>query len=156
MKTTINVILAFAGSGKTTLASQMVDSGKVVVDLDPAPYSKEESFPYNYLEALKVRLTANPEAIVLMSTHEDVVTILRQHSIPHLYVYPDCSWEEWSPRFERRKDTPSWIAMMESRWPTFKESFKKTPNDRTTIKLALGKDEYLNLGILQRVPMVTW
>lgn len=151
----IQVILAFAGSGKSTLAQQL--SGKrLVVDLDSGKYSKEEDFPYNYLAKLKSIIEHSPNAIVLMSTHRDVVKMLRDRSIPHLYVYPECEWEVWSKRYTDRNDPPSFINMMESRWAEFQKDFETTPNDSTTIKIGLKGNEYLHVGMLDVQPIATW
>lgn len=151
----IQVILAFAGSGKSTLAHQL-HGKRTVIDLDSGKYSKEEDFPYNYLAKLKSIIEQNQDAVVLMSTHKDVVKMLRDRSIPHLYVYPECDWETWSVRYTDRNDPPSFINMMESRWKEFQKDFEMTPNDSTTIKIGLKGNEYLHAGMLDMQTIQTW
>lgn len=153
----INVVLAFAGSGKTTFANQMKEHlDKRVIDLDSGKYSKEENFPDNYIEVLLRILKEEPESIVLMSTHQEVIAKLRLMGVKHILAYPVCSWEEWKVRYESRQDPISWITMMESRWSGFLEDFKNTPNDGLTVKVPLGKDQYLYQGIENHKQLLQW
>lgn len=153
----IQVILAFAGSGKTTFAKQMQDQlDKRVIDLDSGKYSKEENFPDNYIEVLLRILKEEPTSIVLMSTHQEVIARLRLMGIKHILAYPTCEWEEWKGRYESRHDPASWIAMMGTRWAGFITDFKNTPNDGLTIKIPLGKDQYLYQGIENNNHILQW
>lgn len=114
------------------------------MDLDSSAYSRDPSFPQNYLAA--IRNCANERSIVLISTHDAVATRLKEEGYYVALVYPEGSAEnkqEWLRRLEQRecggRESPLY-KLVDAKWELWDKHLKECPVSK---KVALSQTDYL-------------
>jgi len=151
------IIAAFAGTGKTTLASLYPQK---VVDFICMPYKyyldKNEvddeackansdyvlhnDWPYNYVQAIKQNL--DNDKILLIPPDIYVLLLLRGEGLPYTICYPEKEAKEiYRNRFIARGNTEEFIDIFIGGWDKFIDSLE---NDRYGKHIILEADQYLS------------
>ncbi|QDJ97297.1 hypothetical protein D6_0137 [Aeromonas phage D6] len=140
---------AFPGTGKSTLCKTAEnhglirchvtkdETGSIIVDIpsvespdtsvylydsDSSNFPKD-GFPGNYIEHIKETLGRHKHVIMLLSSHEEVRSALRDNDLNYQLVYPGLDLkEEYLERYRERGSPEGFINLMESRWEEFVES----------------------------------
>lgn len=109
------IICGFPGIGKSTV----VKNDSTVIDLDSAAYSKVQTFPLNYLQAI-MQAEADGYEYILISTHESVRKMLQTVGMKYTNVYPEIDLgEEYIERYRERGSPESFIHFLEENWDDF-------------------------------------
>jgi hypothetical protein len=146
------IIAGGPGIGKSTFAEEF-DSKLSVKDIDPSPYREDPTWPENYI----ADIVANTENfdLLLISTHPDVVQILRERGFKVTVVCPDESLRvEYENRLIARAEK-----RIKERGDASEESLKKArekarwlsgmgirPNEENIKNFAGGKIIFLQAG----------
>lgn len=109
------IICGFPGIGKSTV----VQNDDTVLDLDSAPYSRIQTFPLNYLQAI-IEAEQNGYEYILISTHESVRKLLQTVGMKYTNVYPTVDLgEEYIQRYRERGSPEAFINFLEENWDDF-------------------------------------
>lgn len=113
-----NVILAFAGSGKTYIKEKYKCSNTLILDSDSSNFDKRY-FPRNYIENIKSNI--GKFDIILVSTHKDVRHEIFNSDIMDnavvSIVYPNINLKEmWIDRLVKRGNNDTFIKMISDNW----------------------------------------
>ena len=98
------VICGFAAIGKSTFKTSCERgyNGFPVVDLDSSLFPKRPTWPNDYLEAIKERLS--DRCILLISTHKTIYSQLLEEGVGLILVYPKRELRaEWLERIRTRE-----------------------------------------------------
>lgn len=109
------IICGFPGIGKSTV----VQNNSNVIDLDSAPYSRIQTFPLNYLQAI-LKAEEDGFEYILISTHTSVRNMLQNLGIKYTNVYPVVDLgEEYIERYRERGSPEGFINFLEENWDDF-------------------------------------
>lgn len=132
---TAQVVCAFPCTGKTEFSTKF----PAVLDLDSSLFDKE-GFPSNYIKAIKDNL--HSYAIILVSTHEEVIQGLDTEGIRPFLVLPKASLlVEYVGRMYMRGDSREFIDFIINNWYDFVCAVKHYDNVEEFY--TLGPNEYL-------------
>jgi hypothetical protein len=142
----MNTILvsAFPGTGKTYLTMHN-DTGLVISDSDSSRFPKD-NFPANYIEHIKKRI--GYVDVILVSSHKEVRDALVKEGLGFSLLYPTKdSKEEFLRRYAERKNTESFIELLNENWDLWLDELGKQEGC-TRVQLPAGlyvKDAVLAL-----------
>ncbi|WJZ23543.1 AAA family ATPase [Listeria phage LIS04] len=143
MKLKAKIIVGFPGVGKTHLANNCSDLK--ILDLDSSTYSKESSFPHNYI--LDIIKYSDSYDYILVSTHSAVRYELCSSRIPYILVYPKSDLlQEYLSRYKIRGSSLQFCKLVESNWMNFIEDLLE---DSSPYRVALDSGEYLDISRLE-------
>lgn len=109
------IICGFHGIGKSTA----VQNNDNVIDLDSSGYSKIQTFPLNYIQAI-VDADNDGYEYILISTHASVRNLLQTLGMKYINVYPEIDLgEEYIERYRERGFPESFINFLEEHWDDF-------------------------------------
>lgn len=109
------IICGFPGIGKSTV----VQNDSTVIDLDSAAYSRNQTFPLNYLQAI-IQAEKDGYEYILISTHESVRKMLQTVGMKYTNVYPTVDLgEEYIERYRERGSPEGFILYLEENWDDF-------------------------------------
>lgn len=136
-----NVILAFAGSGKTYIKEKYKCSNIKILDSDSSCFDKTY-FPQNYIENIKSNI--GKFDIILVSTHKDVRHEIFNSDIMDnavvSIVYPNINLKEmWIDRLVKRGNNDTFIKMISDNWNNW---INEIINENYFYKIEL--DEYFS------------
>ena len=120
------IISGFPGVGKTTFKNNHPEL--VVLDSDSSQYSKDESFPQNYIEHVKENI--GKADVILLSSHKVVRNALDKEGIKYTAVFPlrinegqeysrDYEYiakSEYIQRYRDRGNTEDFIKLIGDNW----------------------------------------
>jgi hypothetical protein len=139
---TTKVISGFPGVGKSVLS---LDPCYVTLDSDSSSFSwirpgeRNPDFPNNYMQHIKYNL--GKVDYILVSSHEDVRRMLREHNIEYTVVYPDVRLqEEYLKRYEGRGSDEGFISFIRLNWGQFIDDIEKETFPK---KVKLMKGQHL-------------
>jgi len=143
------IIAAYAGTGKTTLATMYPDK---VTDFVCMPYKyylaseidsseagkgnpdnvMREDWPYNYVEAIKTTLTESKT--LLIPSDSRVLAILRHEGIPYTLCYPRRDSKDfYRQRLINRGNTEDFLSIFIDGWEWFLNSLETVEADRRIV-----------------------
>lgn len=109
------IICGFPGIGKSTV----VQNNDKVIDLDSSGYSKIQTFPLNYIQAI-IDAENDGYEYILISTHASVRNLLQTLGMKYTNVYPEIDLgEEYIERYRERGSPESFIHFLEENWDDF-------------------------------------
>ena len=138
----INIITAYAGTGKTTLAAMYPET---VVDFVCMPFKyylepdvdinesckanpcnvMHDEWPLNYIEAIKTELC--DERILLIPSDLSVLSILRKKGISYTLCYPLREAKEtYRQRFINRGNSEVFLSIFIGKWDWFLSKLEQT------------------------------
>ncbi|KAI7773456.1 hypothetical protein LA080_010903 [Diaporthe eres] len=141
------VICGFAAIGKSTFKAACDEAydGDRVVDLDSSLFPKGPTWPQNYLDAIRERLSE--KCILMISTHKIVYSQLLEEGVDLILVYPKRELRaEWLERIQKREaDAGSGAAasicgVVNDRWDGWINEYGE---QRGCIKYEMSGGEYL-------------
>lgn len=96
-----------------------------VLDSDSSSYSKDESFPYNYLEHIKENI--GKADVILVSSHKVVRNVLNEAGIEYTAVFPleverddmYIAKAEYIKRYRDRGNTEDFIKLIGDNWSSW-------------------------------------
>lgn len=114
------IISGFPGTGKTMFKINHPELN--VLDSDSSSYSKDESFPYNYLEHIKENI--GKADVILVSSHKVVRDALNEAGIEYTAVFPleveredmYIAKAEYIKRYRDRGNTEDFIKLIGDNW----------------------------------------
>lgn len=119
------IISGFPGIGKSVLAKDeyaYIDNLVYkVYDSDSSHFSKEASFPINYMQHVQQILDKKDEySIILISTHEAIREELIHQGIHYWLVYPEIFEKEaFLQRYRDRGNDDKFIQLLEKNYETW-------------------------------------
>lgn len=141
------VICGFAAIGKSTFKSacEEVYDGVRVIDLDSSLFPKGPTWPDNYLEAIRERLSER--CILMISTHKAIYSQLLEEGVKLILVYPKRELRtEWLERIRRREayagtgQAESICRVVDDRWDQWIEEYGEM---RGCLQHQMSEGEYL-------------
>jgi hypothetical protein len=111
------IISAFPGTGKTHYYTRNKAHCK---DSDSSLFSKDPSFPQNYVENILSSIESRNIQYVLVSTHQIVRQALLDASIPFSIIYPSKFLKkDYLERYRSRGNDESFVKLLEANWETW-------------------------------------
>ncbi|KAG6362596.1 hypothetical protein INS49_007688 [Diaporthe citri] len=141
------VICGFAAIGKSTFkaACDKAYDGDRVIDLDSSLFPKGPTWPNNYLEAIRERLSE--KCILMISTHKDIYSRLLEEGVALILVYPKRELRaEWLERIRKREAdagsdaAASICGVVNDRWDGWVSEYGE---QRGCLKYEMSEGEYL-------------
>ena len=141
------VICGFAAIGKSTFKTNCEEGydGIRVIDLDSSLFPKGPTWPYNYLEAIKERLSER--CILMISTHKAIYSQLLEEGVDLILVYPKRELRtEWLERIRRREEiagsdaAASICGVVNERWDGWISEYGE---QRGCLRYEMSQGEYL-------------
>lgn len=137
------LICAFPGVGKSKLTSEYPE---VFIDLDSGLYSKDSNgvrnpnFVDDYIADIRKFQVENPDSIILVSTHHEVIKAIRRSGFEFYIVVPELSADqEYIARYKERGSPEDFIEKIYSNWVPYIEPLLNLDNT-----LVLKANEYLS------------
>lgn len=141
------VICGFAAIGKSTFKAGCEEGydGVQVVDLDSSLFPKGPTWPQNYLEAIRERLSE--KCILMISTHKAIYSRLLEEDVDLILVYPKRELRaEWLERIRKREadagtDAAASICrVVDDRWDGWISEYGE---QRGCLRYEMSEGEYL-------------
>lgn len=141
------VICGFAAIGKSTFKAACEEGygGVRVVDLDSSLFPKGPTWPYNYLEAIKEKLS--DRCILMISTHKVIYSQLLAEGVDLILVYPKRELRaEWLERIRKREADAgidangSICGVVNDRWDGWISEYGE---QRECLRYEMSEGEYL-------------
>lgn len=148
------VICGFAAIGKSTFKAACNEAydGDRVVDLDSSLFPKGPTWPHNYLEAIRQRLSE--KCILMISTHKVIYSQLLEEGVDLILVYPKRELRaEWLERIRKREAdagsdaAASICGVVNDRWDGWINEYGE---QRGCLKYEMSEGEYLQ-GAVNKV-----
>lgn len=139
------IVCGFPGIGKTTLKDRYPDQ---VVDSDSSLFSwaspgvRHPEWPNNYLDHLSKLEEENPDKLILVSTHKEVISGLLERKIRFSIIRPsiECK-QEYIERFIKRGSTEAFIELLDKNFETFLDDLDNVPGIHVSV---LSPGSYLS------------
>ena len=151
------VISAFPGTGKTKFYNDWIQ-GKhpeydLILDSDSSIFKWirirgihnekliNREFPNNYIEHIKSNI--GKADIIFVSTHKEVIQLLKQNDIDFILVYPSNTPEiksEYLKRYRDRGSDDKFIKLLDKLWDSF---INDLVNIKDNNKIILKENEYI-------------
>lgn len=126
------LICAFPGVGKSRITS---DYPELFIDLDSGLYSKDSNgvrnpnFVDDYIQAIRKTRVENPDAIILVSTHHEVIKAIRRSGFEFYIVVPELEADqEYITRYKKRGSPPDFIEKIYNNWVPYIEPLLNLDN----------------------------
>lgn len=145
------VICGFAAIGKSTFKTACEEGydGVQVVDLDSSLFPKGPTWPHNYLNAIRERLSE--KCILMISTHKDIYSQLLEEGVDLILVYPKRELRaEWLERIRKREakagvdGKASICGMVNDRWDGWISEYGE---QRGCLQYEMSEGEYLQEAV---------
>ncbi|KAJ0120721.1 uncharacterized protein J7T55_015453 [Diaporthe amygdali] len=145
------VICGFAAIGKSTFKAACEEGyeGLPVVDLDSSLFPKGPSWPHNYLDAIKEKLS--DRCILMISTHQIIYSRLLEDGVDLVLVYPKRELKaEWLERIQQREakagtgNSASICGVVNNFWDEWISQYDQQSGCR---KYEISEGEYLQASV---------
>lgn len=135
------VIAGFPGVGKSYL-KKLAPKGDIS-DSDSSTFPKD-GFPENYLD--HIESLRDKVAIILTSTHKEVLNGFEERGIPYVLVHPKPSnKKEYLQRYIDRGSPKEFVELLDNKWIEFmNDLYDADPS----LRIELGEGEYLKDKLL--------
>lgn len=118
------VIAGFPGVGKSYMFKTDPDR---YADSDSSTFDKSD-FPANYIRHI-VKLLADTDKTIFVSTHAEVREALVEAGIPYVLVYPELGLQdEYLQRYSERGSPEPFLNLMRNKWDDFVTGCQHTDN----------------------------
>lgn len=145
------VICGFAAIGKSTFkaACDKAYDGERVIDLDSSLFPKGPTWPQNYLQAIRERLSE--KCILMISTHKVIYSQLLEEGVDLILVYPKRELRaEWLERIRKREAdagsnaAASICGVVNDRWDGWISEYGE---QEQCLKYEMSEGEYLQEAV---------
>lgn len=158
------IFSAFPGTGKSTLTKNAeqyglkhasvtkTEDGKIeiavpkcigtpVFDSDSSLFDKEH-FPGNYIEHVQHICSTWPNAVILMSSHDNVREALKENGIAYTICYPQRELKaEFLERYVERGSPEKFVELMDNKWNDFIDTCES--DDAAVAHIVLSEGDHL-------------
>lgn len=148
------IVSAFTGTGKTKFYNDWMNGlhpeYDLILDSDPSKFRwikgidgnklLNREFPNNYLEHIKMNI--GEADIIFVSTHKEVINLLKQNNIDFILIYPTNSVQikqEYLQRYKNR-NSDDFIELIDKSWDLFMKDLNEIDNK----KIILKEKEYIS------------
>lgn len=149
------IVSAFTGTGKTKFYNDWMKGlhpeYDLVLDSDSYKFKWilgingnrliNREFPNNYLEHIKMNI--GEADIIFVSTHKEVINLLKQNNINFILIYPTNSVQikqEYLQRYKNRNSDDDYIELIDKSWDLFMKDLNEIDNK----KIILKEKEYIS------------
>jgi len=134
------IVSAFPGTGKTYYTHGDYVPQGFAADSDSSRFSRNELFPFNYVDHIKSCIGVNQ--FVFVSTHKLIREALFREKLPFTLVYPDRSLRhEYIKRYYERGSHYEFIDLLNKNWDTWLDDLQA---QRGCDHIVLGSNQFIS------------
>jgi len=142
MYDTCRIVSAFPGTGKTYYTNGDYVPQGFALDSDSSSFSKNELFPFNYIDHIRGKFESCEHKIIFVSTHKLVREAMRRDGLPFTLVYPMRGLRhEYIKRYYARGSSPEFIDLVNKNWDAWLFELEQEIGCE---HIRLGKDEFIS------------
>jgi len=136
------IVSAFPGTGKTYYTHGDYVPQGFALDSDSSSFSKNELFPFNYIDHIKEKFEIREHKIIFISTHKLIREAMVREGLPFTLVYPMRGLRhEYIKRYYDRGSSPEFIDLLNKNWDTWLADLEQQPG---CTRIVLGKGEFIS------------